>query len=280
MSLQPGATKENTAILHHAIDSGINYFDTADLYDHGRNEEMVAKALKEKRGLVIIATKVGNQWRPDGSGWDWNPSKEYILKCAEGSLRRLGTDCIDLYQLHGGTIDDPIDETISAFELLKEQGKIRHYGISSIRPNVITEYVNRSSIISVMTQFSLADRRPAESVLDLLAKKNIGVLARGSLAQGLLIAKPPQAYLGHTADAIKAATLLIRSLSSDLRSPAQTLLRYVIQHPGITAPVAGIRTMAQLEEALGALNSPELTTEEIRELEAVLPALRYAEHRG
>src|SRR5690606_8442573 len=144
----------NKELLLKAVDGGINFFDTADLYQKGLNELLVGDALRPVRKKVIIATKVGNQWRPDGSGWDWNPSKEYILKSVELSLRRLKTDYIDLYQLHGGTIEDPIDETISAFELLKQQGKIRWYGISSIRPNVIREYVKRSGIVSVMMQYS------------------------------------------------------------------------------------------------------------------------------
>src|SRR5882724_1023228 len=129
--------RSNTALLHRALEKGINFFDTADLYQQGRNETFVGKALHNKRSEVIIATKVGNQWRPDGSGWDWNPRKVYILEAVNQSLSRLQTDYIDLYQLHGGTIDDPIDETIEAFEQLQQQGKIRYYGISSIRPNVI-----------------------------------------------------------------------------------------------------------------------------------------------
>ena len=143
----------------------------ADLYDKGENEKLIGAALKEKRKDVIIATKVGNQWRADGSGWDWNPRKEYILSCVEGSLQRLNIDYIDLYQLHGGTIQDPIDETIEAFELLVQQGKIRYYGISSIRPNVIREYVKRSNIVSVMMQYSLLDRRSEETCLPLLQQQ-------------------------------------------------------------------------------------------------------------
>jgi aryl-alcohol dehydrogenase-like predicted oxidoreductase len=111
MSLRGDETSDIRLILK-AIDGGINFFDTADLYDHGRNEILVGKALHEKRKQVILATKVGNQWKKDGSGWDWNPRKDYILACIDESLRRLNTDYIDLYQLHGGTIEDPIDETI------------------------------------------------------------------------------------------------------------------------------------------------------------------------
>ncbi|MDQ3289799.1 MAG: aldo/keto reductase, partial [Bacteroidota bacterium] len=154
MSLSPNNPAESIRLLKEAFANGITYFDTADLYDKGENEKIVGQAFRENRQQVIIATKVGNQWRPDGSGWDWNPRKDYILKAVEGSLQRLHTDYLDLYQLHGGTLDDPIDETIEAFELLKQQGKIRYYGISSIRPNVIREYVKRSNIVSVMMQYS------------------------------------------------------------------------------------------------------------------------------
>jgi aryl-alcohol dehydrogenase-like predicted oxidoreductase len=164
------------------VDLGINYFDTADIYDQGENEITVGRALRDSRSKLFIATKVGNQPRPDGTGWDWNPHKEHILGAAEASLKRLQTDYIDLYQLHGGTLDDPIDETIEAFELLKEQGKIRAYGISSIRPNVIREYVARSNMVSVMMQYSLLDRRPEESCLELLREIGIGVLVRGAVA--------------------------------------------------------------------------------------------------
>jgi aryl-alcohol dehydrogenase-like predicted oxidoreductase len=212
MSLK-GNKQENEKIIHHAIEVGVNFFDTADLYDKGINEESLGDALKNKRDKVIIATKVGNQWRADGSGWDWNPGKNYILSSVEQSLKRLQTDVIDLYQLHGGTIDDPLNETIEAFEFLKQQGKIRHYGISSIRPNVIRAYVERSNIVSVMMQYSLLDRRPEEVCFPLLKENNIGVLARGTVAQGLLINKPSKPYLNYTEDEIRKAERIVASLS-------------------------------------------------------------------
>jgi aryl-alcohol dehydrogenase-like predicted oxidoreductase len=278
MSLQ-NDQQENERILHRAIELGINFFDTADLYNKGMNEVSVGKALKQKRNQVILATKVGNQWRTDGSGWDWNPRKAYILQAIDKSLDRLQTDYIDLYQLHGGTIEDPIDETIEAFELLQQQGKICYYGISSIRPNVIREYVKRSSIASVMMQYSLLDRRPEESCLQLLQQHNIGVLCRGALAQGLLVNKPAKEYLGHPAQAVGKAAAAIQSIANPTRTAAQTAMQFVLHHPAVTAPVAGIRTMEQLEEMATTSDAPPLTEAQFQTLLQSIPALTYGQHR-
>ncbi|MFD2245120.1 aldo/keto reductase [Pontibacter ruber] len=270
---------ENARLLHHALDRGINYFDTADLYDKGENEVTVGKAFNGMRDKVNIATKVGNQWRPDGSGWDWNPTKAYILQAVEASLQRLQTDYIDLYQLHGGTINDPIDETIEAFELLKQQGKIRYYGISSIRPNVIREYVQRSNIVSIMMQYSLLDRRPEESVLDLLHEHQIGVLARGSLAQGLLAGKPAKPYLGYTLEEVQKAAAAVKAVAGASRMLAETAVRFVLHHPAVTAAVLGIRTAEQLNEALQIAAAAPLKEGEVKTLQALLPPNKYEEHR-
>jgi aryl-alcohol dehydrogenase-like predicted oxidoreductase len=278
MSLKPD-TPMKEEILREAFQAGINYFDTADLYDKGLNEEMVGRVFKDKRKEVILATKVGNQWRADGSGWDWNPRKDYILDCVEQSLKRLQTDYIDLYQLHGGTLQDPIDETIEAFELLVQQGKIRYYGISSIRPNVIREWVSRSTIISVMTQYSLLDRRPEETTLSLLQQKGIGVLTRGSLAQGLLVDKPAKDYLNYSAEEVQRAALAIQSLSSKDRSPAATAIGYVLQNPAVTSAVTGIRTKEQLKEALEAVQAPPLSENERQVLQRSIPPNLYTDHR-
>src|SRR5688572_11699324 len=106
MSLKPG-NESAGEVIQKAIEHGINFFDTADLYDKGENEILVGNAIKEFRHKIILATKVGNEWKADGKSWEWNPHKEYILKAVDKSLHRLKTDHIDLYQLHGGTIDDP-----------------------------------------------------------------------------------------------------------------------------------------------------------------------------
>lgn len=175
--------KHALSILDEALELGINYLDTADLYDFGRNEEIVGEAIKSRRQDVILATKAGNRWEEGKPGWFWDPRKAYIKEAVKRSLKRLQTDYIDLYQLHGGTIEDNIDETIEAFEELKQEGIIRHYGISSIRPNVIKEYVKKSNIVTVMMQYSLLDRRP-EEWLSLLEEHGISVIARGPLAKG------------------------------------------------------------------------------------------------
>jgi aryl-alcohol dehydrogenase-like predicted oxidoreductase len=278
MSLNP-QNVQGEKLLQQAMDSGINYFDTADLYDKGANEELLGRVLRGRRDKIILATKVGNQWRSDGSGWDWNPRKEYILKAVEESLRRLQTDYIDLYQLHGGTIDDPIDETIDAFERLKAQGKIRYYGISSIRPNVIRYWAQHSNVTSVMMQYSLLDRRPEEECLQLLFEKNIGVLARGSIAQGMLVNKPARPYLGYSEEEVHKMAAVVRSLSNDQRTSAQTAIGFVLQHPAVTAAVVGVRTMEQLRDAISVVSAPQFSKTQFDTLKNTLPANTYKEHR-
>lgn len=261
-------------LLRKAVDAGINFFDTADLYDKGVNEEMVGKALGPVRDDVTIATKVGNVWKEDGSGWDWDPTKELILTEVNESLRRLQTDHIDLYQLHGGTIEDPIDEIIEAFEQLKKQGKIKAYGISSIRPNVIREYVKRSNIDSVMMQYSLLDRRPEEEMLGLLAEHHISVITRGTLAKGMLIYKPAKSYLGYSVEEVQKVQQAVKETGN----PVAASVQYVSQHPAVASAVLGIRTEEQLDEIITKYDSfiPE---NELRSVSSLLEPNIYRKHR-
>ena len=278
MSLKPG--QDNIQLLiDAAIDKGINYFDTADIYDKGVNEINIGKALKSKRKKILIATKVGNQWKEDGSGLNWNPTKKHILQAVEKSLYRLQTDYIDLYQLHGGTMEDNIDETIEAFELLQQQGKIRYYGISSIRPNVIREYVKRSNIVSVMMQYSLLDRRPEESCLALLQQHNIGVLARGSVAGGLLAGKAAKQYLNYDETAVTIAAKAIESVTSPNSSAASTAIRFVLHNPAITAAVVGIRTVDQLTDSIAVVTDQPLTQHTVQLLSNSIAVNYYEQHR-
>ena len=256
MSLDPHI-EDHSSLLNQALDLGINYFDTADFYDRGLNESIIGKALGARRKEVILATKVGNVWDKNGKSWHWNPSKKYILSAVDQSLKRLGTDYIDLYQLHGGTIEDPIDETIDAFETLVASGKIRYYGLSSIRPNVIRAYVKKSNITSVMLQYSLLDRRSEDRLLPLLQSQDIGVQARGVLAKGLLKEKPPSSYLDRSELDID---LLQKQLLKKNIAYASTA--FVLAHEVIKTAVIGLRTEQQLSDLVrmgtGSLNEPDL----------------------
>ncbi|MBW8352133.1 aldo/keto reductase [Bacillus sp. IITD106] len=275
-------------IIEAALDAGINYFDTADLYDYGLNEEIIGKTLSNKREEVVIATKVGNRWNENKDGWSWDPSKAYIKEAVKKSLRRLKTDYIDLYQLHGGTIEDPIDDTIQAFEELKEEGFIRYYGISSIRPNVIRKYVKDSSIISIMMQYSLLDRRP-EAVMSLLEENNISIVTRGSVAKGILSDKTLGAieagtfnikgYLDYSTEEIKD---LIESIKTKLLSHSRSLnevaLQFNLAHETIASVVTGASSVEQLLDNIRAVNSKTLSKEEFGYLEMITKKSDYTEH--
>jgi aryl-alcohol dehydrogenase-like predicted oxidoreductase len=272
--------QESARTIHKAIDLGINFFDTADLYDRGQNEILLGEALGSKRADVILATKVGNQWNVNNNSWSWNPRKKYILTAVEESLKRLNTDYIDLYQLHGGTIEDPIDETIEAFDLLKEQGKIREYGISSIRPNVIREYVQRSNIVSVMMQYSLLDRRPEELCLGLLKTNDISVITRGTLAKGLLVNKSPKPYLGHAESEVKVASDAIQMVA-DIRGKSKSLVacQYVLQSETVASAVIGFRTEEQLLDCVDGSDIDKLADLDYEFLLASAFARKYEGHR-
>lgn len=270
--------RQNATLLKHAFDKGITFFDTADLYQKGENEVSVGKAFKEMREEVVIATKVGNQWKADGSGWVWNPNKDYILQAVEKSLRRLQTDYIDLYLLHGGTLDDPAEETMEAFALLKQHGKILEYGISSIRPNVVRRYTDMASLSAVMTQYSLLDRRPEENILPVLENKGISVLARGALAKGLLAGKPASDYLQYDVSKIQQMQEGLHAVSGPDRSAAITSLLWLLARKSVI-PVVGIRTEEHLNTAIQAMDYSPLSTDEIDKLDDLFVPKLYQEHR-
>ncbi|MGD6831374.1 aldo/keto reductase [Sutcliffiella halmapala] len=278
--------KKAGEIIKEALDHGINYLDTADLYDFGRNEEIVGQALKGQRDKVILATKVGNRWTTGKEGWEWDPSKEHIKAGVKDSLKRLQTDYIDLYQLHGGTIEDPTDEAIEAFEELKKEGYIREYGISSIRPNVFKRFAESSAMVSVMMQYSMLDTRP-EEYLDFLASNNISVVARGPLAKGLLSnkglekAKEKAKDKGYMNYSYEELVELIRKLHDTIHDrPLQSVaLHYCLAHPTVAAVVPGASSVEQVRANISAMEYPPLTESEMGKLKPFLKQSHYDSHR-
>jgi aryl-alcohol dehydrogenase-like predicted oxidoreductase len=278
MSLQ-GNESSDIRLIGQAIEAGINYFDTADLYDKGENESRLGKALKNNRKNVLIGTKVGNQWNPDGIGWSWNPTKDYILKAAEDSLRRLGTDYIDLYLLHGGTEEDSLDEILEAFEYLRNSGKIRFAGISSIRPAVIRRFISRSSLQAVMMQYSIIDRRPEENCLDLIKENGCGILARGVLAKGILAGKPAKSYLEYSENQINHLLKGLSEFISPERNLISLALQFVLKNPIISSAVVGIRTSGQLRELIKSRNPLQIKGTDWDQILKILPSITYRDHR-
>lgn len=252
MSLDIHKAKEFSSILRTAYEHGVNFFDTADLYDKGLNEILVGKAVKSYRKDVVLATKVGNRWNIDGKGWSWDVSQDYIEQAVDNSLRRLQTDYIDLYQVHGGTNKDDMDSVVETMENLIKKGKIRHYGISSIRPNVFLKYLEFSHIVSNMMQYSVLDNRP-ESFIDSFLNHNVSLIARGVLAKGILVNKSPVSYLDYTQDEVKEVQSKVKEMAGNFSvRPTSICLGYVLRNPIVASALIGIRNLEQLEDAVKA----------------------------
>ena len=267
-------------IIQVALENGITYFDTADLYNNGENEKIVGNALKSNRQNVILATKVGNRLNKSGEGWSWDPSKEWITEAVHASLKRLQTDYIDVYQLHGGTMEDDVHEVIDTMETLQKEGVIREYGISSIRPNVIERFLRKSNAVSVMMQYSLLDRRP-EEWFSLLEDHQASLFTRGTVAKGLLSAggltraNKTKEYLSYTQKELVETIEKLQALEAPMASIA---LQYALQRNVTGSMIIGASSSEQLLESIEAykqqvpenilLKAAELTKQDV-----------YMEHR-
>ena len=274
--------KKAQPIIESAIDHGITYFDTADIYDQGVNEEIVGKALKkyQNRDDIVIGTKVGNRLTDDGH-MTWDPSKKHIKESVKGSLKRLGLNHLDLYQLHGGTIDDPLDETISAFDELKQEGYIRAYGISSIRPNVIDYYLKNSQIETLMSQFNLIDNRP-ESLINDVHDKQVKILARGPVFKGLLTSKSvdvidekfKNGVLDYTQDELGSTIASIKELESNLTALS---FKYLTSHDAMGSIIVGASSVEQLEENVRNYYK-EISLDQIKSARNRVKDIEYTQH--
>lgn len=280
MSL-PTSQQDAEKIIEVALDHGINYFDTADLYNNGENEKIVGNALKNNRQSIILATKVGNRMNESGDGWVWDPSKKWITTAVRESLKRLQTDYIDVYQLHGGTMEDDADEVIDTIESLKKEGLIREYGISSIRPNVINRFLTKSNAVSVMMQYSLLDRRP-EEWLRLLEEHHVSLLSRGTLAKGLLTAEglnranKTGEYLGYAKKELLATIEQLQALDTPITAVA---LHHVLEQNATGSMIIGASSTEQLLETVDAYNT-EVSEDVLLNAREITKQDVYADHQA
>lgn len=270
-------------LLSRALDQGIIHIDTADLYDFGQNEALIGQFIKHHRDQIVLTTKVGNHFNPKTKDWFWDPSSQYIKTAVKNSLERLQTDYIDLYLLHGGTIEDPIDESIEAFEQLKKSGTIRAYGISSIRPNVIKSYIKKSNIDAVMMQYNMLDRRP-EEWLDFLHEQQISVLARGPLAKGMLsshalsslVKKGENGYSDYNYHELRQTIEQLLSLNVSLEKLA---FQYVLKHPAVVSAVFGASNETQLLTNSKYVNVSSMNDQLYQTIQQITKKSFYTMHR-
>lgn len=276
MSLPPNPA-EAEEVIHAAIDAGINYFDTADLYNKGENEKVVGTALKQHRHNIYLASKVGNRWEEGKEGWGWDTSANYINKAVRDSLQRLQTDYLDLYQLHGGTTEDNWEEITDTFESLKKEGLIREYGISSIRPNVFMPFLQNSDAISNMMQFNIFDERASE-FFDSIQQTGASVVTRGSIAKGMLTnewytrLKPFMSYDE------AAANDVLQKIEQQFGDVHAAALAFNLQYPTVASTVIGARTLTQLKQNLNAYEKAQ-SLQNISEIDKWTKTDRYTEHR-
>lgn len=267
-------------IVDAALESGITYFDTADLYDGGKNEEVLGHALKNKRDQIILATKAGNKLDETGENWTWDSSKKHIINAIKKSLQRLQTDYIDLYQLHGGTMDDNVFETIDAFESLKQEGVIRQYGISSIRPTVIKRFLENSSAISVMMQFNLLDRRP-EEWFPMIQENDASVITRGTIAKGFLTdegierSRRADGFVDYNGEELRRTIQELTNHATDMHAAA---IAFALQDQTVASALVGPRTTNQLMDTILAYEAG-FPDEKVNELTALVKSSTFKEHR-
>ncbi len=276
---------ESIATIHAAIDSGITFLDTADMYGPFTNEELVGKAIKGKRDQVTLATKFGVMRETDGSWLGINGTPEYVRQACDASLKRLGTDHIDLYYQHRKDKNVPIEETVGAMAQLVKAGKVRHIGLSEVSVETIRKARKVHPITAVQTEYSLWSRDPEDGVLQTTRELNIGFVAYSPLGRGFLTGKyqsiddfeegdyrrmSPR-FQGENFAKNLQLVEKIKEIAADKKvQPSQLALAWLLAQSENIVPLFGTKHRKYLEENLGALEIT-LTADELARIDAVSP---------
>ena len=276
---------ESIATIHRAIELGANFLDTADVYGRGHNEQLVGRAIRDRRNQVILATKFGNVRDEQGNWVGVNGRPEYVRSCCEASLRRLGLDTIDLYYQHRVDSEVPIEDTVGAMADLVKQGKVKMLGLSEASAATIRRAHKVHPIAAVQTEYSLWSRDIESEILPALNELGIALVAYSPLGRGFLTGRfqrpediPEDDYRRRSprfqGDNFYENLALVKGVEElameKKATPAQVALAWVLAQGENVVAIPGAKTRQHLEENIAAAELT-LSTDELQRLEAIFP---------
>jgi aryl-alcohol dehydrogenase-like predicted oxidoreductase len=280
-----GDDDESIATIHEALDAGVDFLDTADMYGPFKNEELVGRAIKGRRDDVVIATKFGNQRAADGSFIRINGTPEYVVEACDASLRRLGVDVIDLYYQHRVDRSVEIEETWGAMKGLVESGKVRHLGISEASPATIERAHAVHPVSALQSEYSLWSRDPEDGVLDTCRRLGVGFVAYSPLGRGFLtnevsnregtgerdFRKHQPRFSGEADQQNRALLANLEAVAATKGATlAQLALAWVLSRGPDVVPIPGTKRRKWLRENIAA-GDVVLSDDDVAALEAAIP---------
>lgn len=276
---------ESIDTIHRALELGVNFLDTADMYGPFTNEELVGRAIRDRRDQVVVATKFGNVRAPDGRFLRIDGSPEYVRQACNASLRRLGVDHIDLYYQHRVDPDVPIEETVGAMAELVRTGKVRYLGLSEAASSTIRRAHATHPITALQTEYSLWSRDPEDEILPTVRELGIGFVAYSPLGRGFLTGRfqtiedlPADDYRRTSprfqGDNFQKNLELVQRIEEIARergvTPSQLALAWLLHQGEDVVPIPGTKRIRYLEENIEAA-AIQLSAEELRRIEEVAP---------
>ncbi len=276
---------ESIATIHRALELGINFLDTADMYGVGENEKLVGRAIKDRRDQVIVATKFGNVRGADGSFLGINGKPEYVKQACDASLKRLGIDYIDLYYQHRVDKDTPIEETVGAMAELVKEGKVRYLGLSEASVATIKKAHSVHPITALQTEYSLWSRDVEDEILPACRELGIGFVPYSPLGRGFLTGQikrfedlaeddyrrqSPRFQRENFQKNLDLVKKIEEMAGKKGCTPSQLALAWLLAQGEDIVPIPGTKRRKYLEENTGALNV-KLTAEELEQIENIAP---------
>jgi len=280
-----GSESESIATLHRALDLGVTFLDTADMYGPFTNERLVGRAIEGRRDAVVLATKFGNERAEDGSFIGINGRPEYVRKACDASLKRLGVDTIDLYYQHRVDPTVPIEDTVGAMKELVEAGKVRYLGLSEAAPVTLRRAHAVHPISALQTEYSLWSREPEDEILSTVRELGVGFVAYSPLGRGFLTGRITRfedlaeddyrrnspRFQGENFQRNLELVARVRELAEARGvTPAQLALAWLLHRGEDIVPIPGTKHRARLEENLAAADIA-LNDGDIRALDAAVP---------